>query len=160
MKQIPLSQGKFAIVDDEDFEALTRYKWHLTNKGYAARKGYVKEKYKTILMHREIMGVNEASRHTFVDHSDRDTLNNTKDNLRVCSHAQNQWNKAKSDKKTSIYKGVSWDRQYSKWRVSICFGGKTRNLGRFDDELKAAEVFNREAIKCHGEFARINEIVA
>jgi hypothetical protein len=95
VKEITLTQGKTTMVDDVDFEILSKFKWAITNKGYAKRTIRIDGKLKTILLHRVIMGVSEENRHIFVDHIDRDPLNNTKSNLRVCNHMQNQWNKEK-----------------------------------------------------------------
>jgi hypothetical protein len=158
VKEITLTQGKTTMVDDVDFEILSKFKWAITNKGYAKRTIRIDGKLKTILLHRVIMGVSEENRHIFVDHIDRDPLNNTKSNLRVCNHMQNQWNKEKMKAASSKYKGVSWDNKYKKWRVTISIDGKGKNGGRYETEEAAAKAYNELALKLRGEFARLNAV--
>jgi len=89
--RIPLSRGLFARVDPEDFEELSRYKWSASQSGknfYAVRQ----EKGRTILMHRQIMAPPEGM---IVDHINRNKLDNSRANLRVCSHRENTRNRAK-----------------------------------------------------------------
>jgi hypothetical protein len=103
MKKIPLSRGKFAMVDDEDFEWLSGYKWYLSGDlrlcpGYAASAG-VKSISTSQLMHRAIMNPNSNME---VDHIDGDTLNNQRSNLRVVSHLINGQNKHKYTRAASL----------------------------------------------------------
>lgn len=96
MKAIPLSQGKFALIDDEDFDLVSKYRWHC-NGGYA--------KCGNILTHRLILGLGNG---TLTDHINWDKADNRKANLRVCTPSQNIAHIRKSPGKSSKFKGVSW----------------------------------------------------
>ena len=110
MKHIPLTQGKFALVDDDDFERLNQRKWHVMKWGNtwcAGRQSLKREgKKKTIYMHREILGLG-SGRDIQVDHINHNGLDNRRCNLRPCTCQQNQWNYTKASNKSSRYKGVS-----------------------------------------------------
>lgn len=158
VKEIPLSQGKVALVDAEDFERLSQYKWHYSKRGYAARGHYWKEegkrKHTCITMHREIMG-NPLG--LDVDHKDGNKLDNQKANLRVCSKKENGkniggWSKNKS----SRYKGVRWRKDTEKWSAQIMVERKSICLGSFDKEEDAALEYNFAAHQHFGKFARLN----
>jgi len=161
MKYIDLTQGQKAIVDDEDFEKLNRYKWHVlwnkdTKSFYAMRSIYNGKEWKTTLMARIIMN---ASPDRQVDHINHDTLDNRKSNLRLVNYQQNQFNQMSHNKnKTSQYKGVSYDRTMHKWRTRICKDGVRYFLGRFKNEKKAAMAYNEAARRMFGEYAHINTI--
>jgi len=101
-KLIPLTQGKFAIVDAEDYEWLNQYKWH-TDKAQNTYYAVSQKNRKTIKMHRLITG---APKGLFVDHRDHNGFNNRRDNLRLCTNQENQQNKQPMCGKTSKYKGV------------------------------------------------------
>lgn len=100
----------------------------------------------------------------FVDHEDRNTLNNKIDNLRAATSSQNQANKTKTKNKTSIYKGVSSTkinngyRIYDYWNCLIYVEGKSKYLGCFKSEQEAALAYNKAAVKFFGEFANLNII--
>jgi hypothetical protein len=148
VRLIPLSDGLYAYVDAGDYEWLSRYTWHAKD-GYAARK----ENGKTILMHREIM---QPPKGMFVDHADGNKANNCRFNLRVCTRAENQRNNRRKIGSSSIFKGVFYDRRRHKWRAKCLFAGKEHDLGHFDDEVEAARAYDRTAVECFGEFARLN----
>ncbi len=149
---IPLTQGKFAIVDAEDYDWLVRYKWYATkakNTFYACRV----EGGKTIKMHREIM---RAPKGLVCDHINHNGLDNRKRNLRLCTHAQNCYNQRGGATGTSKYKGVSWDKRSSKWSARIRCNGKLYNLGDFDNQMEAAMTYDDKAVELFGEFAWLN----
>ncbi len=156
-KRIPLTQGKYAIVDDEDYEWLSRHKWYAIRKGnvyYAARMPKGKGR-KHIYMHREILG---APNNKQVDHINHYALDNCKSNLRLCTNQENRFN-SKSDKNgSSKYKGVSWYRPLRKWGAQICYNGKRIYLGYFHDEISAAKAYDESATELFGKFARLNNI--
>lgn len=156
MKRIPLTQRKFALVDDEDFEWLNRWKWFARETRelwYAGRFEFENKKRKQIHMHRLIM---KTPSYLDVDHIDRNGLNNQKYNLRNCTRSQNQKNRKKQDNNTSGFMGVSWDKSRNKYKAKIKLNGKTINLGRFQQALDAAKVYDQAAIKYHKEFATLN----
>ena len=118
-KEIQLSQGKSAMVDDEDFEYLNQWKWYLIKPGgniyYARRKVYYGKKYTQIYMHREIIKCDGF----IIDHISGNGLDNQKCNLRVCKREQNALNRRKNINNLSGYKGVSWYKPEKKWRSQI-----------------------------------------
>ena len=151
-KLIPLTQGKFAIVDAEDYEELSQYKWHATKAGrtcYAMRR----KGEKLIRMHREIMG---APKGLVCDHIDHNGLNNRKRNMRLCTQGQNCRNKSARKGCSSKYIGVSFDKHTQKFSAKICVGFKKIWLGRFKSEILAAKARDKKAIELHGEFACLN----
>ena len=159
MKEIPLTKGQVARVDDEDFEYLSQFNWNAHEEGktcYAYRGIANGKKRRTnIKMHREIMKVTKGIE---VDHVDGDGLNNCRSNLRLCTHQQNHFNTSSRRNSSSKYKGVIWDKSRGKWQAKIKHGGKTVHLGRFASEDTAATAYNRAAMEFYGEFARLNII--
>jgi len=160
VREITLTQGKVALVDDEDFERVSQYKWHfsfcLRGVGYARRDTSIKGKKIRMYLHRFILN---APIGADVDHINRETLDNRKSNLRICSRSENLRNALSRTGATSKYKGVGWDKSRKKWSTKINLHGKTINLGRFKSEIVAAKAYNRAALKYHGEFARVNEVI-
>lgn len=151
MERIRLTQGKFALIDDEDLEKLVKIYWHCVN-GYA--KGIVDGK--AIPMHRFLLN---APKDLQVDHIDGDKLNNQKSNLRLCTNQQNSWNREKGKRgKTSSYKGVNKNKRSGKWQARIQISGNKIELGQFLTGKEAALAYNEAAKKYHGEFARLNII--
>lgn len=157
-KEIPLTRGKVAIVDDEDFEWLNQWKWYYDSTGYAVRGVWDKEvnKQRKVRMHRVILGVTDPKIH--VDHADGNPLNNTRGNLRVCTHQQNHMNERKRKNCCSQYKGVCFDKRAGKWRAYIKKDGKQIHLGLYVDEKEAARAYNDAAFFLFGEFACLNQI--
>ena len=159
MKEIQLTQGKVALVDDEDFEYLNQWKWFANNmKGnfYAVRAITVSKcKQKSISMHRLIM---KPEKENVIDHLDGNSLNNQKNNLRICTHAENMRNSKIYSNNTSGFKGVYWHKQTAKWMAYIRINNKQLHLGLFIDPKEAARAYNAAAIKHHGEFANLNKI--
>jgi hypothetical protein len=148
MKQIPLTQGKFAIVDDEDFDWLNKWKWCVNNENVVHRKS----NYKIITMHKLIMNPPKGMQ---VDHKSGNRLDNRRSNLRICTGSQNCMNRNYKSN-SSGYKGVrKW---YRRWQSRIEINGKKINLGMFSTPIKAAKAYNEAAIKYHGEFAKLNQI--
>jgi hypothetical protein len=148
VKQIPLGDGMYAYVDAADYEWLSQWAWGLHN-GYAGRY----QKGKLVFMHREIMQPPEGK---IVDHQNRNKLDNTRTNLRVCTQQENMRNASKRNGTSSRFRGVSYSRRYGKWRARIWFEGKCTDLGLFTDEIKAARAYDRKAVELFGEFARLN----
>lgn len=136
MRKIKLPQGKFALVDNEDFEWLNQWKWNLNNKGYASRNIRAKGGYKRIYMHRL---VNKTPHGFFTDHINRNKLDNRKVNLRTVSHNQNQHNLNIFVTNTSGFPGVSWNKAMKKWESYIWNKNKKIRLGFFKDIEQAYE---------------------
>lgn len=161
MREIQLTQGKAALVDDEDFEWLNQSKWRagLTGKTFYARTHIKKHGggYRNVLMHRLIMGNPEGKS---IDHIDGDGLNNQRHNLRICSVAQNAHNATRMSTNTSGFKGVFWDRRSQTWRAGVMAYGKRKWLGCFNSPVQAALAYDKAAREYHGEFARTNFLVS
>ncbi len=156
-KMIDLGKGLNAIVDDEDFDAVSQFKWYpirMKRRVYAIR--YLEFDRKTgnskmISMHRQLVEAVGLD----VDHIDGDGLNNSRSNLRAATRAQNLWNQPKSRGK-SRFKGVHWHAQNKKWRARIMKLGKQIDLGCFASEEDAAKAYDRAARSLFGDFARPN----
>jgi hypothetical protein len=158
-KRIPLTRGKFAIVDTEDYARLATYKWHLaigTSSSYAARwhrSEHCKQR-KKIWMHRQIISVPEGM---VCDHINRNGLDNRKANLRPATVSQNLSNRAKRKTKTrSKYKGLEWDRIQRKWKARIQMNNRKIYIGAFDNEREAAKAYDKKARQLFKEFACLN----
>lgn len=154
MKKIPLTQGKFAIVDDDMFEELSKFKWHFSRFGYAVRKPY-SGRGKNFYMHRVIAGTPEGMS---TDHINGDKLDNRRSNLRICSTSSNMRNRGKQNNNTSGYKGVFWSIPAGRWRAQIVVNKKSIHLGLYDTTEEAASAYNVAAKEYFGEFANLNEI--
>ena len=155
MKEIKLSQGKVALVDDEDFESLNQFKWSATKIGntfYAVRNIRVDGKRTPQYMHGAIM------KGKGIDHRDGNGCNNQKSNLRFCTKSKNAMNMRKQENTSSIYKGVYFNKPARKWLASIGINGKPIHLGCFDSEIEAAKAYNAKAIEFFCEFANLNVI--
>lgn len=154
MKQIPLTQGKFAIVDDDMFDYLSQWKWQCVSVGYAQRRtGSILGKRTWIYMHRQIMN---APKTLEVDHINGNKLDNRRENLRLCTRAQNRRNNNMQMNNVSGFKGVSWAKRDQKWRAKIRVDGRTIHIGNFEDPKEAARAYDAKARELHGEFARTN----
>jgi hypothetical protein len=164
MKKLPLSKGYVAVVDDEDFERVGRFKWHArvhlradgTIKSVYARRNVVAPSGVRTgeLLHRVILGVTDPK--IQIDHRDHDGLNCRRFNLRTATVSQNQCNGKKRCDNTTGFKGVYWYEKYHKWNAQICASGQRKNLGYYDTPEKAAKAYDSAAIEHHGEFALIN----
>ncbi len=154
MKKIKLSQGKCALVDDEDFEYLIQWKWSLSSDGYAVRNTTKNnEKRTTLRMHRVI---NKTPYGFETDHKNGCRIDNRKCNLRTATKSQNGQNRRLFKPGTSKWKGVSWHNKNRRWRTQIKVSGEIIHIGEFKNELEAAKVYDQAAIKHHGKFARLN----
>jgi hypothetical protein len=158
MKMIPLTQGKSAIVDDQDYEYLSQFKWHYHYNGYAIRQTSRRLPIKrtTVSMHREIMNPPDDME---IDHVNGNKLDNRRCNLRVCTSAENKYNRGVYFNNTSGMKGVTFNKKEKKYKVSIRIGNNKRlHLGYFIDLREAALAYNKAAKKYHGEFAKLNKV--
>jgi len=156
VRAVPLSRGKFALVDKGDYVRVMRHSWYAAfslqgevEAWYAVRK----EKGKTIRMHREIMG---AACGLVVDHINHDGLDNRRCNLRVCTHRENVRNQRGQRGRSSRYKGVSRDKRLGKWRAQIWHDGRHTYLGVYGSETAAARAYDAAARALFGDFAYLN----
>ena len=156
MKEIRLTNGKYAIVDDEDFELVNKFNWFETD-GYAKQTTAKQTiKGKRILMHRLILGVTNPK--IYVDHINGVTLDNRKSNLRICSPKENSRNRKRPAHNKTGFKGVSIG-ENKKWKnyvARIVYDGKMIYLGSYDTPEKAAIAYNQKALELFGEYARLN----
>ena len=157
-RRIPLTQGRFAIVDPADFQRLSRYKWRLCRtKGknvlYAERSVRLPGGgHSRILMHRQLIDVPEGY---VIDHINGNGLDNRRANLRLATVAQNAWNSKKRNSRSG-YKGVWFAADKRLWRASIVFHGRRMHLGYFKYKIAAARAYDAAAIKYYKDFARPN----
>jgi len=162
MKTISLSRCKVAIVDDEDYEHLSQYSWHVVkerNSHYAVRvTPRISGKRKYIRMHREILGLQVGERGP--DHADRDGLNNQKYNLRLATTSQNGANRGPERTNQTGYKGVYPERHHGRdlFRARIQVNKRKIHLGRYTTAEAAALAYNRGAMRYFGEFAWLNSV--
>lgn len=154
MKLIPLTQNKFAIVDDTDYDWLNQWKWFSLNKKYAAKM----DKRNMILMHRFIMNVDKPKE---IDHIDFNGFNNQRFNLRICSHSENIYHTRRFKNNTSGYKGVrlfNYDGREKQWQAYICPKNKFIHIGYFSTKEEAAIAYNEMAIKYYKKYSQLNKI--
>lgn len=162
MRLIPLTQGQFAMVDDDRFEELIKVKWQAlwaerSKTFYAVHNSWnmVKQKHELFIMHRVILNAPEGIE---VDHRDKNGLNNLISNIRLATTSQNQCNRGKASNNKSGFKGVSWEKKARKWRAEIAINGKNFSLGNFNRKSHAILAYNEAALRLHGEFAYQNVI--
>lgn len=160
-KEIYLTRGKVAIVDDEDYERLKQYHWralvtpHSTYANRSVLHGRRRRRGEKscVLMHREIMNCQPGEE---VDHKDGNGLNNQKSNLRKCTSSQNKANRRREKDNRSGYKGVCWHSLSGKWMARVGVNNKSVYLGLYTTAEEAAKARDKAALEHFGEFARLN----
>ncbi len=160
MREIKLTQGKTAFIDDDDFEKLSKFKWcYSKSTGYAVRKGRkASGEPRTVHMHRYIV-LHENRYVDEVDHINGNKLDNRKCNLRTATCQKNAFNRKKPNvNSTSKYKGVLKRKNSTKWEARLKINNKAIYLGKFADEVDAALAYNSAALKYYGPYARLNRI--
>lgn len=163
MREIVLTQGKVALVDEADFGWLNQFKWYAVwkpcTKSFYARRSIRDKKTgvgQTICMAREVLGLKRGDKRQ-ADHIKHATLDNRRCNLRICTQGQNLFNSNKyKNGATSCFKGVYWNKQRKAYRATIGLNGKRIYLGYYDNEHDAALAYDKAAMKYFGEFAKFN----
>jgi hypothetical protein len=156
-RRIPLTDGKYTIVDPPDYYRFNSLDWCArkcpSGVFYAVKFNNTGVGPEIIALHRLIMGSPEGM---LVDHSNGAGLDNRTANLRLATRAQNCCNKKKRKNTSSKYMGVYYAKDTGKWRAKIKHNKKTFHLGRFVNEIDAAKAYDQAALKYHKEFARLN----
>jgi hypothetical protein len=153
VRYIPLTKNLFATVDAADYAWLSRHKWCVLNNGggryYACRSSGGK----TVLMHRVIVNARPGE---VVDHIDGNELNDRRNNLRICSKAQNAYNMRPRRGKTSRFRGVYRRKRSDRWYAAVSHKGVSYPLGHFDSEIEAARARDAKAVELYGEHTYLN----
>ncbi|HEX4501069.1 MAG TPA: AP2/ERF family transcription factor [Scandinavium sp.] len=152
-RYIPLTRGKIAIIDTEDFVRLSQWNWRVTVNScdfYAVRNGKNK---KNVYMHRQIIGCKPKEH---ADHKNHDTLDNRKNNIRKCTRTQNMCNRKAQINCKSGFKGVVWRPTSKKWSAGINYESRHIALGCFNTKEEAARAYDVAAKFYQGEFAHLN----
>ena len=145
-----LTQGKACLIDADQYDQVSQYIWHVTTHGYVARKFGENGKLKQEYLHRRLMGNPDGM---IIDHADINPLNNCLKNLRICTRAQNNQNRAAMK---GNYKGVHFSKDSKRWVAQIRESGITKHLGSFRTEIEGALAWDKEAKRINGEFAYLN----
>ena len=161
--EIYLTQGQKTIVDKDDYEFLSKHKWcaiYSKKRGdYVAvtRTECINCKKRTVYMHREIM---RPLKNLHIDHINHNPLDNRKNNLRICTPTENQWNRkgANKNNNTSNYKGICYDLYHKSWKSSIGYHNKSLHIGYFKNKNEAVVAYNQVAIEKYGNYACLNTI--
>lgn len=154
MKQVVLSNGFVALVDDCDYDTVSQYKWNaVKSRNYHYARASFKRK--TLYMHRLIMGVLDDG--IMVDHINRNGLDNRRANLRPCDHSSNGWNRRAQVNKSG-YIGVYKSKRFVEDRFygEVTYRGKKIRSRIFDSAVEAAIDRDRIAKEICGEFASLN----
>jgi len=154
---IPLTQGKFAIIDDEDWDLVKGYKWYANKQGntfYAITNIRKPDGTRTLLyMHRLLLDLKKGE---YCDHINHNGLDNRRCNLRSVTKQQNQMNQQKNKNGSCEFKGVSYYKRDKKWLAQIKINGKRIFLGYFNTPLEGALAYDRKAKELFGEYANLN----
>lgn len=150
MREIKLSKDKVAIVDEYDFESVNKFKWSF-GSGYARRAGRKEDSPRVIYMHRYIMKPPPGYQ---VDHINGNRLDNRRENLRIVTSQQNQWNMGSASGKD--FKGVYFAQKNQTWCATITVDGRSRTCTGLKTAETAARIYDIMATDAFGEYARLN----
>jgi hypothetical protein len=157
---IPLTQGKVALVSDNQFERVGQFNWYamkgLSGTWYAVRNGKrtPSGREPLIYLHRFLLGITDTK--IEVDHVDGNGLNCQDENLRPCLHVQNVHNFSRPRNNTTGFKGVSLNKKLQKYQAYIKVRGVMKHLGLFSEPTDAAKAYDKAAVEHFGEFAKLN----
>lgn len=162
-KKIPLTQGKFAIVDDKNYDYLSQFSWYAVCLNPKRDTWYAKCCMRTksgqerwVLLHRFIMQPKKGEQ---IDHVNHNGLDCREINMRTCNQSQNNANARPHLDSSSQYKGVSWCKRDRTWCVKVTKNHKSMRISTFHNEHEAAKAYNQIATELYGEFAYLNKIV-
>lgn len=154
-KVLPLTQGLFAIVDADDYDALARFNWYAAkdHRTFYAGRGIrlPSGRWSSITMHRTLM-----PGHKYIDHINGNGLDNRRSNLRPATHAENMRNRRMGRNNTSGYVGVRWRPEKGRWETRIQVDGRKLRVGMYATAEEAARARDAAALEHHGPFARLN----
>jgi hypothetical protein len=161
MQEIELTRGRIALVDDEDYEELSKHLWYATSGGYAYRgvRDLTKKKKQAHLsMHRHILGL-DSNDPRVVDHIDNNPLNNCRSNLRICNIGDNAKNRRARPENASGFRGVyTYPQDRTRWRAMIGHNGKSIHLGLFSTPEAAHNAYCEAAKTLFGEFVNFKKM--
>lgn len=161
MKQLPLTHGKFVIVDDEDYPYLSKFKWHLSNSKGETVETLIQGRRadRTIPCHipMERFLVRDRPNHCIL-HKNKNRLDFRKENLFFSSHGGKKQRAKKQEGTSSIYKGVSFKKTNSNWSAQIGFNGKKIYIGQYPTQRQAAIAYNAKAKELFGDLAYQNDV--
>jgi hypothetical protein len=154
-RAIALTSGQFCLVDVTDYALVCKHQWRALwspkTRSYRPVRTVGKQ---LVYLYRQLLDARPGEK---VDHINHDTLDNRRSNLRICTNQQNSANSRKHrDAVSSGFKGVCFDKARQKWLAYIRVDRIQRHLGRFDDEVEAAKVYDRAALSAFGEHALTN----
>ena len=164
-KRIPLTQNKYAIVDNEDYESVSRFRWYAVNCSglfyaktgthYATtHMGSRRKRWQGhMYLHRFLL---HPPKGFVVDHINSNALDCRRSNMRVCTQAQNIYNTRKLHPGLSQYKGIKWHNRDHVWEAYVHAEGRRFYLGRSPHEEIAAQMYDKGACEIHGEYACVN----
>lgn len=148
-REIPVTNGHVAIVDDDDYERISKFHWSVVkgyNTFYAKRGFNLNGKHFTVVMHREIMRLS-CNDGILIDHRDRNGLDNRKCNLRIANKSINAFNSKLRTNNNSGFRGVHFHSQRKRWQARICINNKRISLGLFDTPMLAANAYAEAILK-------------
>ncbi len=147
--------GDVILVDAEDFAELSQYVWYVGNRGYAYRIHRDGDTRTHVVMHRQILGLDHDDCRV-TDHANGNKIDNRRENLRICMQRENMRNQKLPRHNSTGYKGVHRVRTTGRFAAQITINDHCHQIGSFDTADEAAHAYNKAAIECHGEFARLN----
>lgn len=150
-------QGSYFFMSVEDEHLLKRFVFHRTRLGYLGTNGRLKSgKFKSFKLHRLVLNAVDGQ---LLDHINRKTFDNRRENLRLITRSGNALNSKLSTKNSSGYRGVTYHKQHKKWYVQLVKDYKHHFIGLFTSKKEAVIAYNVAVVKLHGEYAKLNTVM-